>query len=581
MDRKNLIILVKILAAAGLLYLGTEHYDFIAKMKDLKFNHGYPGIIIFIILWLLCTASLVTTMFLPNKFVRMLLAFVIFCATLTGLTYTNISGALLVYDNLYALIENANYADGVLQQYTHELMVPLLISSLSFLIIIPPPRQTVEKLKTKFRSAAAYITAFLPFAVLLMIAIMRSGYGLAQTPIQYYIPALFVLIESDNLSFGENVRNNAAYAHIKENPGHQMNVVLIVDESVRGDYLDINGQNKGITPYLFSHRDRVVNFGLASSGANSSAESNQILRYGPNINDFYYTFKKNAYIWQYAKKAGYKTIFLDAQGTKGKFNNRMVESERALIDEFIYIKGTTNLEKDINIAKFIRENASRRNSKPLFIYALKMGIHFPYDNIVPEDKRLFIKKNSNFTSISRQDLINSYKNAIYYVINPFFRDLLEGVTYENAVIFYTSDHGQNLLDNGFMITHCSTTNVSCYEGLVPLMVISDNERYRKDFSAAAASNFNKASHFNIFPTILSVFGYDRNETGRYHGKTLFDEITEPRKFSSGLLVINRLSLGDAAKNNWNYLPDSVAAPGNASGSVALGPGSPAQESSRH
>ena len=48
---------------------------------------------------------------------------------------------------------------------------------------------------------------------------------------------------------------------------------------VRGDYLDINN-NQNITPSLFAKKNEIINFGIASSGANDSAKSNQILRTG-------------------------------------------------------------------------------------------------------------------------------------------------------------------------------------------------------------------------------------------------------------------------------------------------------------
>ena len=126
---------------------------------------------------------------------------------------------------------------------------------------------------------------------MLGISILKNGYGVYSMPVQYRIPVLMAYYGIKNISNEQHIRNNVVY---KTNPKEKLlDVVLIVDESVRGDFLDINGENMGITPYLYAHKNRVMNFGYASSGANCSADSNQILRYGVNPNNFENTFNKN------------------------------------------------------------------------------------------------------------------------------------------------------------------------------------------------------------------------------------------------------------------------------------------------
>jgi len=330
---------------------------------------------------------------------------------------------------------------------------------------------------------------------------------------------------------------------------------LIVDESIRADYLDINGHNMGITPYLFSRKDRLINFGYASSGANCSAESNQILRFGPNPNDFEKTFKTNPSIWQYAKKAGYKTIMIEGQATEGTLNNRMTKNEVSNIDEFIYVPGNGSLEKDIYIAKIIKEKTSENYDKPIFIIAVKSGLHFPYNEKVPDVKNKSMSNSNGLNFGTKNELINSYKRGISYLVDDFFYSLIENVDYEDTVLIYTSDHGQNLLDNGKKLTHCSSSNTSPYEGLVPLIVYTGNKSYINKFEIASNKNKDKASHFNIFPTVLSIFGYKNSDVENLHGITLFGDIWEPRKFISGLLSGSKIGIGTRNSIDWHYLPE--------------------------
>lgn len=49
------------------------------------------------------------------------------------------------------------------------------------------------------------------------------------------------------------------------------NVVMIVDESVRGDYLQVNNAAYASTPFLAGLKHRLINFGSAVSAHNCSA----------------------------------------------------------------------------------------------------------------------------------------------------------------------------------------------------------------------------------------------------------------------------------------------------------------------
>jgi glucan phosphoethanolaminetransferase (alkaline phosphatase superfamily) len=215
-----------------------------------------------------------------------------------------------------------------------------------------------------------------------------------------------------------------------------------------GDYYDLNNDTLHLTPYLSSQKDRLCNFGLASAGANCSTESNIILRFGVNPDHIEQSFKTNPYIWQFARQAGYRTIMIEGQAKKGKLNNRMTADELRYIDEFIYPEGESSYEKDLNIAEAISKLTSHNNSKPVFIYAVKAGLHFPYTAEVPRNKAKFKIDYADNSAASRVNMVNSYKNGIAYLIDPFFKALLQNNTYGSSILLYTSDHGQNLLDNG-------------------------------------------------------------------------------------------------------------------------------------
>jgi lipid A ethanolaminephosphotransferase len=101
-------------------------------------------------------------------------------------------------------------------------------------------------------------------------------------------------------------------------------------------------------------------------------------------------------------------------------------------------------------------------------------------------------------------------------------------------MIYTSDHGQSLLEGGYAGTHCTVgPNIAVGEALVPLFAITGDAALRTELTAASRRMHNKASHFDIFPTLLMALGYARAEVQAAYGAGLFGEPGGPRRFLSG------------------------------------------------
>jgi glucan phosphoethanolaminetransferase (alkaline phosphatase superfamily) len=102
-------------------------------------------------------------------------------------------------------------------------------------------------------------------------------------------------------------------------------------------------------------------------------------------------------------------------------------------------------------------------------------------------------------------LINSYDNAIRYNVDGFFHRLDMTSRRPGTTLLYTSDHGQSLHEQGELWNHCSDQRGGSLnrdrEAMVPLFMINTGEKAR-DASAA----FNRASHANVFATLLDLMG---------------------------------------------------------------------------
>lgn len=150
-----------------------------------------------------------------------------------------------------------------------------------------------------------------------------------------------------------------------------------------------------------------------------------------------------------------------------------------------------------------RVNRIIRASSGNFIFIFKHGSHIPYQNNFPASEETrqpsYTTKNKfEIPGPSRlSEVFNAFDNSLKYNIDSFFKNLADDYSKlpNNSVILYTSDHGQTLFSNG-KASHGGETRE---EAIVPLFVVGKLDR-------SPDTNF-KASHQNIYPTLLDLMNY--------------------------------------------------------------------------
>ncbi|MDJ0756317.1 MAG: sulfatase-like hydrolase/transferase [Ardenticatenaceae bacterium] len=276
------------------------------------------------------------------------------------------------------------------------------------------------------------------------------------------------------------------------------NVILIIDESVRGDSLSLNGYPRPTTPYLeeLAEAGFLHNWGIAVSAATCSIPSNAAIISGlsslPDPDQAVYT---NPTLFHYAKVMGYQSWYVNAQSSI--FWNSLQDQDILLIDHRItpFDLGHSH-NNDFVAAEKIREIVTASTGN--FILVNKLGVHFPYHEAYPEESTIWSPINTDHQP--GQALINAYDNAVSYNIDTFFEKLLQDdVFLENTIIVYTSDHGQTLGQVNGQWPHCGGSRI---EAMVPLFLIGDIPNLDTSYPA---------SHFNIFPTILDLMNFPADE----------------------------------------------------------------------
>lgn len=320
-------------------------------------------------------------------------------------------------------------------------------------------------------------------------------------------------------------------------------IVLIVDESIAGAYLDIN-DDAGVRSGLASAPPGVTisNFGLAASITNCSYGSNLTLRHGGTRAAYQQINASLPSIFAYAKRAGFETSYIDAQRVGGAFQNGMDDSERKDIDHFFQFDRTPVPERDIAAAAALI--SALNNNRRDFVLINKMGAHFPVADKYPasaETYRPALPRGKTVLATEMQlpeNLFtgreawrryrNSYRNTVEWTVGGFFDRLFAHARLDGALIIYTSDHGQNLHESGDpgTTTHCSPSPASA-EGAVPLVVIDTAGHW----AAAARRSFDASSHYRIFPTLLEAMGYDPVAVRGLYGQPLDSAEPDPGTFN--------------------------------------------------
>jgi len=532
------------------------------------------AVLLFGAMFLTLTFALLLTAYIRQTFIRHLFALTLFVSAVFFDVYTRVTADYLTYSSFVSLVYSGGFIQEAAYQYRGAIIHGLLNGLLLLFGIGLKPRHAIT-VPNALRIAAPLCGVLLLSAVLFV----RAGEGARGLPIMYTPLAYLNLFGYEALHNTVGPREPVTLARNGPAVGHD--IVLIIDESISGNYLDINAPF-GVHSNLKQARPGVdiFNYGYAASIANCSADTNITLRYGGTRADYMRINSTLPSIWQYAKKAGLRTVYIDAQRTGGNLQNLMNDAEKKDIDEFVQFDQTSVRDRDMAAAAKLIELLN--DGKPELVLINKVGAHFPvhdkypdafmaYRPTLPRGQFTEVADTGERTGFNGQPddwalYRNAYKNTVLWNVGEFFARVFAQANLNNALLIYTSDHGQDLHERGNpgLNTHCGGDPVE-EEGLVPLVVIQGEQLQTLDWSAQLAVNKDRSSHYNIFPTLLQLMGYDLPEIEAVYGKPLSvataDAFTFNYRFNARL----------GAKPEWKHIDlNSIVTPGEAPTSVAVG-----------
>ena len=504
------------------------NFGFFDRMALLLLNGRWFTIIVYLAIWAISLGALFIAAFQPNRFVRHSWAILLAIATTFSYTYVAVSGTSFSVFDALSLWSARHEAGRAFEFYQSHIFASMLVlfSVYTAISIGPVPRHRLVRLALKW----FFWTPAVPVILISGIIILKQGGGSQAMPSQFQPLAVGAVSASKLMAFDVPKRHKVEID--RPNPAKVKHIVYLVGESVRYDAINWKAGNP-VTPRLATMKNSIINFGTASSGGNCSNYSNAILRLSPSDQNVSGTILTNPTIWQYAKKAGYRTVYIDSQSglnkDPGSLQNFMTVSEASYIDRHVRFKGIAPSQLDLEANKVILQEL--QSDKPVFLYVNKNGAHFPYDTAYPSDRQIFTPTVTSAQSSDIRFQVNSYKNAINWAIDKVMYDLFRQIDLEDTLILYTSDHGQAFYKG--RLTHCTVKNPSPEEGMVPMFALTGNPEIRAELVKGAKLNYSRATHFSILPTFLKLMGYDRSVVTEKYGPDLTMKSNRRTAFTSG------------------------------------------------
>ena len=306
------------------------------------------------------------------------------------------------------------------------------------------------------------------------------------------------------------------------------NIMFIIDESVRGDLISINNPtDKDVmktTPYLYSIKDKIINFGNLYSQSNCSISSNKMSLTSLNkktINKNKNYFKVAPTILQYMKNAGYKTYVVDNVHNGLYFLYRLDDRNYidGIVNDFQKYQKYTSYDRDFHTLDEIKKILN--NDEKNFLMVIKYGTHFPFQNAFDQKKPLF-KDWGLENNIKRYHM---YLNALQTSVDKYWKYLIKTIGDTDTVVIWKSDHSVNITNNSendIIITHCEASWTH-YKELtsIPGVMYSPNKKYYEGYHNLK----NGYSGKHIFATLLDLAGYSPKDYKKFYGPS-FKEPSE-------------------------------------------------------
>ncbi|NBV07324.1 MAG: lipid A phosphoethanolamine transferase, partial [Proteobacteria bacterium] len=414
-----------------------------------------------------------------------------------------------------AMITNALESIG----HTDEVIDYSIVIYFFFLTLVPAFLVfRVEIFSKNVRQKIITFFVFVTFLTVLQISftaekIIRSA-SLAYSPINYSVAIYeyFARFRSQ-LKQGENRKSlSEIYKFQRQKNIKDLNIILIIGESLRADHLFLNGYQRETNPNLEKISD-LLNFTISASFNTTTRSVTSMLSHRTK-SDFIDIPPEKSVVSTF-KELGFHTYWYSAQSSK-EFRNGMLSIMASEADDYFF---RDRLQAKIHSSKIYDEALIPELQEVLkkggnnFVVLHSFGNHIRYHERYPENFKKFLPECRSLpSSCAHDDLVNSYDNSVLYT-DYFVSQVVESLKDTNSLLFFVADHGVFLGEDG-MQANGNSEDESDAVKKVPMFFYMTNSLkkdkfFRQKFSnATKKTSLHNLSHNNLFDSLLDCSGIE-------------------------------------------------------------------------
>ncbi len=271
--------------------------------------------------------------------------------------------------------------------------------------------------------------------------------------------------------YPESSRNFTFQARKDIHPQKREIYVLVVGEASRAENWNLCGYERETNPYL-SKTPGLVFFPDAITQSNTTHKSVPLILSAASAENYDVIYTQKS-ILEAFKEAGFTTLFLSNQIPNRSFTDFF--ATQADYRHNIRTDGGENLithnHFDGDLLPIVRHYLDSLPGN-LFFVLHTYGSHFNYKERYPQSFSRFLPDNATKVAVSnKQELINAYDNSILYT-DYFLHQLIESLqqTEDCTALFYTADHGEDLLDDNRKRFLHASPNPTYYQLHIPIFI---------------------------------------------------------------------------------------------------------------
>jgi lipid A ethanolaminephosphotransferase len=381
---------------------------------------------------------------------------------------------------------------------------------------------------SKWQEAISRIKLF-SFTLLSILAVVfiysdfYSSFFREHKPLRYYSNPSYYVFSTGKYISGLFQANALAFetigkdAHIPKWDIDRELIIFVVGETARADRFSLNGYKRETNPLL--KKEAVVSFTNFWSCGTSTAVSVPCMF--SKYNESQYEKSKalaTENVLDVLTHADVNVLWLD--------NN---SNSKGVADRVSYqsyknpeINSICDTEcRDVGMLKNLQRYIDEHKQGDILIVLHQMGQHGPaYYKRYPLEFEKFtpVCKTNQLEDCSREELSNAYDNAILYT-DYFLSEVISFLKQNDdnfeAAMFYVSDHGESLGENGLYLHGLPNIIAPDTQRHVPAIVWLGKHFYDMDIQSLAKKQNRKYTHDNVFHTLLGFMEiessvYDQN-----------------------------------------------------------------------